>query len=92
MKPYSWIQYDREMVKRRRNPVKKWDVFISHATEDKDDIARPLAQGLISYKLDVWFDESEIKIGDNITEKIDCGLANSRCAHLEQKFLSQTMA
>ena len=47
------------MVKRRRNPVKKWDVFISHATEDKDDIARPLAQGLISYKLDVWFDESE---------------------------------
>ena len=55
------------MRKQNRNTVKKWDVFISHATEDKDEIARPVTQGLISYGLNVWFDELEIKVGGDIT-------------------------
>ena len=54
------------------------DVFISHASEDKDDIVRPLANALTSCGLDVWYDEFSLRIGDSLRQKIDRGLANSR--------------
>lgn len=54
------------------------DVFISHASEDKDEIVRPLANALIGKGLDVWFDEFSLRIGDSLRQKIDKGLANSR--------------
>lgn len=54
------------------------DVFISHASEDKDDIVRPLANALINRGLDVWYDEFTLRIGDSLRQKIDRGLANSR--------------
>lgn len=54
------------------------DVFISHASEDKDDIVRPLANALIARGLDVWYDEFALKIGDSLRQKIDKGLAGSR--------------
>lgn len=56
----------------------KYDVFISHASEDKDDVVRPLANALVSEGLTVWYDEFELKIGDSLRRKIDRGLANSR--------------
>ena len=55
-----------------------YDVFISHATEDKDEIVRPLANALVSAGLRVWYDEFELHIGDNLRRKIDAGLARSR--------------
>lgn len=57
---------------------KDYDVFISHASEDKDEIARPLAVELKNRGLSVWYDEFELKIGDSLRRKIDKGLANSR--------------
>ena len=54
------------------------DVFISHATEDKDDIVRELAEALVSQNLRVWYDEFELRIGDSLRRKIDMGLAQSR--------------
>ncbi len=57
--------------------TKKYDVFISHATEDKDDIVRPLAHALQNAGLRVWYDEFELKLGDSLRRKIDAGLANS---------------
>ncbi len=54
------------------------DVFISHATEDKDDVVRPLAQALSDQNLRVWYDEFELRIGDSLRRKIDRGLAQSR--------------
>jgi hypothetical protein len=54
------------------------DVFISHASEDKDDFVRPLANALIAHGLNVWYDEMTLKIGDSLRQKIDRGLANSR--------------
>ena len=54
------------------------DVFISHASEDKDEFVRPLASALMSHGLDVWFDELTLRIGDSLRQKIDKGLANSR--------------
>jgi hypothetical protein len=57
---------------------KKYDVFISHASEDKDEVVRPLAYALQSEGLSVWYDEFEMKIGDSLRRKIDKGLANSK--------------
>lgn len=60
------------------NEVREYDVFISHASEDKDDVVRPLATALKEEGLSVWYDEFELKIGDSLRRKIDKGLANSR--------------
>ncbi|MFN0132225.1 MAG: DUF1883 domain-containing protein [Phycisphaerales bacterium] len=55
-----------------------FDVFISHASEDKNDVVRPLATALQSAGLKVWYDEFEMRIGDSLRRKIDTGLARSR--------------
>jgi len=57
---------------------REFDVFISHATEDKDDIVRPLAAQLLGLGLTVWFDEFEMQIGDSLRRKIDSGISRSR--------------
>ena len=56
----------------------EYDVFISHASEDKDDVVRPLATALLEKGLKVWYDEFELKIGDSLRRKIDKGLAKSK--------------
>jgi hypothetical protein len=56
----------------------EYDVFVSHASEDKDEVVRPLAHALKNESLKVWYDEFELKIGDSLRRKIDKGLANSR--------------
>lgn len=58
--------------------AEKWDVFICHAREDKDDIARPLACALDQEGLKVWYDEFTLTLGDSLRRKIDYGLARSR--------------
>jgi hypothetical protein len=55
-----------------------YDVFISHASEDKEAVVRPLALALSSGNLKVWYDEFELRIGDSLRRKIDSGLARSR--------------
>jgi hypothetical protein len=57
---------------------KKWDVFISHASEDKDELVRPLASALKNDNISVWYDEFSLKLGDSLRKSIDLGLANSR--------------
>ena len=57
---------------------RQYDVFISHASDDKDEIVRDLAEALSAQSLRVWYDEFELKIGDSLRQKIDQGLANSR--------------
>ena len=59
-------------------PPDYYDVFISHATEDKAEVASPLSNSLISLGLKVWYDEFELRIGDSLRRKIDSGLARSR--------------
>lgn len=69
-----------------------YDVFLCHASEDKDDFVRPLADLLRELFLSVWYDEFEIDIGDDIVDKIDYGLAHSRAAVLTiiQPFIRKT--
>jgi hypothetical protein len=56
----------------------QWDVFISHATEDKESFVRPLANLLQKRGLRVWFDEFALKLGDSLRRSIDRGLAGSK--------------
>lgn len=56
----------------------EYDLFLSHASEDKDDVARPLAILLQDLGLRVWFDEFELRIGDNIVDKLNKGINASR--------------
>lgn len=58
--------------------MSQFDVFISHASEDKTEVARPLATLLIQAGLSVWLDESELSLGDSLRRNIDHGLAASR--------------
>ena len=61
-----------------KEPPTEWDVFISHASEDKETIARPLAKALEAKGLRIWFDEFTLSVGDRLRRSIDRGLANSR--------------
>ena len=54
------------------------DVFISHASEDKDAVARPLAEALTQEGWSVWLDELELKLGDSLSRRIDAALVRSR--------------
>jgi hypothetical protein len=56
---------------------KRWDAFISHASEDKDFV-RPLAAALEKSGLEIWFDETTLTVGDRLRESIDHGLSKSR--------------
>jgi TIR domain len=58
--------------------VERRDVFISHATEDKDTVARPLEKALTARGWSVWLDELELTIGDSLSGRIDAALARSR--------------
>jgi TIR domain len=67
---------------RRPNPednltAQARDVFVSHASEDKQAVARPLADALVERGLTVWFDEYELVLGDSLRGRIDDGLARS---------------
>jgi len=71
--------------------VEVHDVFISHASEDKDEVVRPLAEALRAGGLSVWYDEFVLKLGDSLRQKIDRGLATSRfgIVVLSQSFLKK---
>jgi hypothetical protein len=55
-----------------------FDVFICHASEDKETFVRPLAEALRSENVAVWYDEFALKLGDSIRRSLDKGLKQSR--------------
>jgi hypothetical protein len=57
--------------------ARKYDAFISHASEDKAALVRPLAERLRTYAARIWYDEFELRPGDSLVAKIDRGLAES---------------
>jgi len=61
-----------------RRPERAYDLFLSHASEDKDSIARPLYEALTAAGISVWFDEAVLRLGDGLRKKIDEGLARCR--------------
>jgi len=55
-----------------------YDVFVSHASEDKDDFVRDFVKCLQQNGLQVWYDEFTLRVGDSLRRSIDNGLKNSR--------------
>jgi TIR domain len=55
-----------------------YDIFIAHASDDKDDFVRPLAEALKEANVEVWFDEFSVQPGDSLRRAIDHGLSQSR--------------
>ncbi len=54
-------------------------VYLAHATEDKEDLAKPIAEYLMQKGIKVWYDQWEIKSGDSLRQKMDQGLND--CTH-----------
>lgn len=54
-----------------------WDVFVCHASEDKDSFVRPLAETLRKLGVSVWYDEFALRPGDSLSSSIDRGIAGS---------------
>ena len=65
------------VIKEPANDVPR--VYLAHASEDHETLAKPLAQALMAKGIDVWFDEWEIRTGDSLWRKMEEGLAN--CTH-----------
>ena len=59
------------------NP-EQYDVFISHASEDKESFVNEFADELQKRGVKVWIDALSIGWGDSLRSKIDSGLKNSR--------------
>jgi hypothetical protein len=60
------------------NEKPKYEVFISHASEDKDLFVRPLVDELDRLGITVFYDERAISAGDSLRQKIDEGLATAK--------------
>ena len=60
------------------NSIEQYDVFISHAWEDKEDFVDELYNALTALGIKVWYDTSKIKWGDSMRKKIDEGLKKSK--------------
>ena len=56
----------------------EYDVFISHASEDKEAFVEPLIAELRGLGLRVWYDLDQIRLGDDFRVKMDEGLRRSR--------------
>lgn len=70
--PYNPLIYSTETSE-------EYDVFVSHATEDKESFADEFVNILREeYQLNVWYDVLTIKWGDSIRAKIDQGLKKSK--------------
>jgi hypothetical protein len=81
----------RRVRKSPKTASSPFDLFLSHASEDKAAIARPLFKALKRAGLRVWFDEAELTMGDSLRRKIDEGLARCRfgVVILSRKFFAK---
>lgn len=55
-----------------------FDVFLSHASEDKEEIARPIFEACQKLGLKVFLDEAHIGWGQSFTQKINTALGSAR--------------
>lgn len=65
-----------QTTKPTRNKGEQWDVFISHASEDKESYVDGLVNALIDAGISVWYDRLVLEWGDDLRKKIDHGLKN----------------
>lgn len=54
------------------------DVFLCHAWDDREGVAKTLHDLLESFDVAVWFSEKDVALGSSLIREIDRGLKNSR--------------
>lgn len=59
-------------------PEEEYDVFVSHAWEDKESFVDEFVEELRSKGTKVWYDKTQMKWGDSMRAKIDDGLKKSK--------------
>ena len=61
-----------------QTPRAEYDLFICHASEDKEEVVIPLTEELERRGLSVWVDYKVLLLGDRLRQRIDEGLCRSR--------------
>ena len=74
----QWELLKKSAEKTSRVIYNEYDFFISHATEDKAEIAEPLALELSTRGAKVWLDKFEMTVGNSLRSSIDYGIAHSK--------------
>ena len=71
--------------------VEEYDVFISHAWEDKQDFVDELVKEMENIGIRVWYDTKKLQWGDSMRSKIDEGLRKSKfgIAILSPNYISE---
>ena len=54
------------------------DLFLCHAWDDREELAKDFYDELTAYGASVWFSETEVMLGQSLMREIDKGLAKSR--------------
>jgi hypothetical protein len=65
-------------MRARPSTVATYDLFISHASEDKEAVAIPLYKALVARGATVWFDQETLELGDSLRRTIEAGLSHCR--------------
>jgi hypothetical protein len=68
----------RESVERQIRLPDVRDVFLCHAWDDRQGVAKQLHDELESRGVKVWFSEKDVVLGTSLMREIDRGLAKSR--------------
>lgn len=66
-----------KIIKEVAEMSKKFKVFIGHASEDKETVAKPLYDALTALDIKTFIDAVEIKWGDSITQVINKALGEA---------------
>ena len=67
-----------ESINKTSSNERVYDVFISHAYEDKDSFVNELVEELIKKGVSVWYDDKDTFWGSSLREEIDRGLRLSK--------------
>lgn len=57
-------------IQTNSNDSEEYEVFVSHAWEDKESFANEFVQELLNLGIRVWYDTSQIKWGDSMRAKL----------------------
>lgn len=68
----------RDTVEKRAALPDLRDIFLCHAWDDRQGVAKELNDLLVASKVSVWFSENDISLGEPFLRAIDRGLVKSR--------------
>lgn len=77
MNQYSQIK-DISITSSENSDIEEYDVFVSHAWEDKESFVDEFVKAMEDLNIRVWYDKNEMKWGDSMRAKIDAGLRKSK--------------